>query len=111
MQDYALKMLLVLESRDRARDFVDELRSRVVGSHPDRLRLLFPEWDLPAPEEAEVADALARGEQVDLDRHGSKVPWAVPETEAERDELERIINESVAGSASAAELAPSGEWV
>lgn len=95
VQELGLQMLMMVERRDQARGFLDELRSRIAANHPDRVRALFPRW---FPAGAEEDDQQAEPD----------VEWRVPASETERAELERWIATHSTGDVAAAEV---GEWV
>ncbi len=92
-------MLLLLDRREDARRFVEDLRARLAANRPDRIRDLFPEW---FPDPAPPVDPL--------DADPAEVEWSVP-PETERDALDRWIA-ARSGVVTAQELAPAvGEWL
>ena len=42
VQERALEMLLIIENRERAKAFADDLRSRLVAHDPSRTKDIFP---------------------------------------------------------------------
>lgn len=93
MQELGLQMLMMIERRDETRAFLDDLRSRIAATHPDRVRSLFPAWfssqeDDPDPE--------------------ADVEWRVPASQGERADLERWIATHSSGVVGPTEV---GSWL
>ncbi len=86
-------MLMMIERRDEARVFLDELRSRIAADHPDRVRSLFPAWF---------------SDQDDAVDPEPDVEWRVPTSPGERADLERWIASHSSGVVGAADV---GSWL
>lgn len=98
VQELGCQMLMLLDRRHDAQQFVEDLRARMAANRPERIRDLFPEWFDPAP-------------GVDVDEvDDSQVEWSVP-PEDQREELDRWIASRGTGTVSARELAGGGEWL
>lgn len=107
VQELGLQILMMVDEKDRAARFWDDLRSRIAAAHPDKLRDLFPEWHQQTPEER--AYGIGPDGRPDIDQmDDSAVEWRVPETEAERRDLEQWLIENTVGTVTATEL--GGEW-
>jgi hypothetical protein len=99
VQELGAQMLMLLDRREEARRFVEDLRARLAANRPDRIRDLFPEWFPPTGPPADALDADPAG-----------VEWSVPPV-AERDSLDQWIA-ARNGVVTARELAPvAGEWL
>ncbi len=96
VQELGAQMLMMLDRRQDAHRFVEDLRSRLAAAHPDRIRTLFPEW-FPAEEDDPLEAAP------------DQVEWSVP-PEAARDELDRWIAANSSGVVRAVDVEPGG-WL
>jgi hypothetical protein len=111
VQEFGLQVLMMADQRERAQQFYDDLRSRIVAADPSRVNDLFPEWRSPAEVERAAYGIGADG-QPDLDRmDDSLVVWRVPASEEEHADLERWLTENQVGVVGAQELPAGGEWV
>jgi hypothetical protein len=97
VQEVALQMLMVLEQRREATQFVEDLRARLAANHPGKVRELFPEW-FPNHQPADI-------DEID----DSLVDWTTPGSDRENSELERWISERSAGTITAGAL--GGDWM
>jgi hypothetical protein len=92
-------MLMLLDRRQSAQQFVEDLRARMAANRPERIRDLFPEWFGEDPVTDEVDDA--------------QVEWSVPPKD-QREELDRWIAARSSGTVTGRELASldgAGEWL
>lgn len=86
VQQFGLELSLILEQRDKAKDYFDRLKFALVS--PLTFATLFPEWvKEPEPEEEEVVDDLD-----DTEGEWKFTQKVTPE------EAERVIKEMMATS-------------
>ncbi len=88
VQELGVQVLMLLDRRHDAQQFVEDLRARMAANRPERIRDLFPEWFGP-------------DESVDpTDLDDSQVEWPVP-AEDQREEADRWIAARSAGTVTA----------
>lgn len=88
-QRLSLEILMALDTKAKAVDFVRNLKSQIAALHPEEMPRLFPEWKLKKGVEA----GMQEDGSFDIDSvEGSQVEWAVPSKE-EAAELEKWIAE------------------
>lgn len=101
-------MLLLIESRQRALAFTDNLRSLLVAQSPSSAKDIFPEW---FPKEIAFEEARRPDGTYDIDKiPDAAVEWSTPATVAEREELEHWIAQRTTLTVSAADLDEEGGW-
>ena len=100
VQARAVEMLLLIDNRERAREFVDTLRIGLVASDPSRMQDVFPEWVSP---EAVVEQARRPDGTYDVDELDRIIPASPAPAAEEIDDIDAWIA-SRTGTATAGDL-------
>ena len=94
---FGLQILMMLDAHNESSSFWRQFRALLGASHPEILHRLFPDvFDTPDAKatSAEEIDRQATTEDGgrDFDRiDQSQIRWDVPQSDAERDDLERFL--------------------
>lgn len=104
VQALALEMLLIVDDRRAAKDFVDSFRAGLVASNPSSMKEIFPEWFPPDP----FADAIRPDGTIDRDAvKEDQIPVLRP-SEEEAEDVARWVAEQMQ-TITAAELEQEGD--
>lgn len=107
VQEWSVSMLSIIDRREDAVRYADDMKSRMVAAHPQSAKHVFPEWF-----EGSVFDEAAKPDGTyDIDRvDPSQIDWAVPTSKEEAAELDRWIAQHSHGVITARDLEEGGEW-
>lgn len=86
MQAYAVEMMYLLDSRDKQRDTVFDLKSRLVAARPEEAHRIFPEWFA-----GKIIDDDS--EKVDGKVDENKIEWEMPDSVEEVDDIDAWVAE------------------
>lgn len=84
VQVEAVRILTSLEAAEKAEEALRQYKIIRAAIQPDEIPTLFP----TEPDEKDLVQAMEDGTIDD-----SEVPWTIPATDAEREELESILSE------------------
>lgn len=93
-------MLMILDEKQKAQDYYDNLRAISVAVHPETAPLHFPQWFKDKPQLAKQTEEV----------NEENIEWSVPRSEAEHLEIENWIASKTSGVVTGAELLEGG-WM
>lgn len=99
VQVQAVEMLLLIDRREKVKDFAETFRMRLATSHPQFAGDLYPEWKKP--------EVTADPESIEAQK---SIVWSVPQSEQEEAELMAWVNSRMSGQISASDLEDGG-WL
>lgn len=108
MATFGVEILMMLDAAERNEQWVLDFRTQLAATHPQFLKDLFPD-----PNAAYEAGRTKDGEY-DIDRiDAAELEWSVPDSPAEKEDLDRWIRDHMQGTVSAADLSTDedgGGW-